>query len=227
MTIRLPVKFVDGQWELLYGGAVPVKPHTLAELRVDASAISDPHFLKTVTTETRVRILGPDTELLIAMNPADDLSADLKKLLKSDVRHDRTAKISVYSQFATVHLKAATETQKRRNELTGGLWLLIMGMTPCGLESSMVALPEHPSLSGPAASLNHAYTLLSEVFETNRMAHTGSIYEHVFYKDSDGLWHPLKDLRDQELASAERKVIQDLWQNVQAQMPSTQGGLFD
>lgn len=226
MTIRLPVKFVDGQWELLYGGAVPVKPHTLAELRVEASFISDPHFLKSVTRKSRVRILKTGEPLYIAVSPSVDVAASLRKHLTPTIRHMHTAKISVHSQFVQVLLGEPNDAQKRRDEASGGLWLLAEGMTPCGLESSTVRLPDEVCSRNTAASLNHAYTLLSEVFEINRLAHTGNIYEHVFYQDSDEVWYPLKDLRDCALASAERQVIRDLWKSVQAQMPSAQSGLF-
>jgi hypothetical protein len=227
MTIRLPVKCVDGQWELLYGGAVPVKPHTLAELRVDASSISDPHFLKSVTQKSRVRILAADQPLYIAISPSIHVDASLRKHLTPTIRHMHTAKISVHSQFVRVHLGEPNDAQKRRDEASGGLWLLAEGMTPCGLESSTVRLPDKVCSRNIATSLNHAFTLLSEVFEIDRLAHTGNIYEHVFYQDSDNVWYPLKDLRDRALASAERQVIRDLWQAVQAQMPSAQSGLFE
>jgi hypothetical protein len=56
------------------------------------------------------------------------------------------------------------------------------------------------------------------VFEPWRKAHTGSIYERVFYLERDQHWYPLKDLRDRALATAERTLIKDLWAAVADQL---------
>jgi hypothetical protein len=81
----------------------------------------------------------------------------------------------------------------------------------------MVNLPAVPGLE-PVDSLNYAFTRLSEVFEPWRKAHTGSIYERIFYLERDEHWYPLKDLRDRALASAERTLIKDLWAAVAEQL---------
>ena len=90
-------------------------------------------------------------------------------------------------------------------------------MEPRGIESGIVELPETSDLKA-VDSLNYAFTRLSEVFEPWRKAHTGSIYERVFYQEPNGRWYPLKDLRDRELATAERQVIKKLWTNVTADL---------
>jgi hypothetical protein len=90
-------------------------------------------------------------------------------------------------------------------------------MEPSAIESGMVILPATLDLE-TVDSLNYAFTRLSEVFEPWRKAHTGSIYERVFYLEHDGFWYPLKDLRDRALATAERKLIAELWVNVAEQL---------
>ena len=90
-------------------------------------------------------------------------------------------------------------------------------MEPRAIASGTVTLPAAPGLE-PVDSLNYAFTRLSEVFEPWRKAHTGSIYERVFYLEQDGCWYPLKDLRDRALATAERKLIAELWANVAEQL---------
>ena len=59
---------------------------------------------------------------------------------------------------------------------------------------------------------------MSEVFEPWRKAHTGSMYERFFYLEQDDHWYPLKDLRDRALATAERKLLVELWANVAEQL---------
>lgn len=222
MSTRIPVKFINGHWELLYGGGIPVADGTYAELLVEPQAITDQRLRESVTHKRRIKILDADTPLCIALKPAVDLDESLLKFLlgPSTIRHEHTAKIGADSQFVQIHLHKPTEIQERRGERSGGIWLLLEGVNPRGVESSTVALPDIPSLRRKTAtSLNHAYTLLSELFETWRESHTGNIYEHVLYQDSDERWYPLKDLRDYELARAERQVIKKLWVSVAEQMP--------
>jgi hypothetical protein len=217
MTLRIPVKLVDGHWELLYGGGIPVKDGSVAELRLEKYSISDKSFLATVSAKRSIKILEEGTQLLFALTP--DLS--LPEVLAShflnplSVKYEHVAKISTHARFIRVHLSQPTDAQKRLQLDQGGLWLKLEGLVDRGVESSSIKLPPVPGLKKQvASSLNHAFTLLSEVFETQRISHTGNIYESVFYQDSDETWFPLKDLRNRELAKAERKVIKDLWQQV-------------
>jgi hypothetical protein len=66
--------------------------------------------------------------------------------------------------------------------------------------------------------LNHAFTKLSELFEPWRKAHTGSIYERVFYLESNDRWYPLKDLRNRAVDDAERGLIKELWERVASEL---------
>jgi hypothetical protein len=111
----------------------------------------------------------------------------------------------------------ALKTRGPKKVEQGGLFLLLEGMEPRAVESGMLNLPDAPGLES-VDSLNYAFTRLSEVFEPWRKAHTGSIYERVFYLEPDGFWYPLKDLRDRALATAERKLIAELWANVAEQL---------
>ena len=69
-----------------------------------------------------------------------------------------------------------------------------------------------------AISLNHAFTLLSERYETQRISHTGSAYSRVFYQEADGRWYPLADLREGVLASVERRFIADAWRELERKL---------
>ena len=73
-----------------------------------------------------------------------------------------------------------------------------------------IELPAGVASEG-AISLNHAFTLLSEVYEPWRKAHTGSVYERFYYLESDGKWYPLALLRDAGIAQQEQKIAKDLW----------------
>ena len=214
-NIRIPVRLVDGYWELLYGGPVKVKDGSIGELHVSRDQIEDEVFLKSLTEKRLIRILDQGTELRVALSIREPLPEPLNKLLvqQDKMDWDRTAKISVDSRFVIIHLGGPNDPQTRRGEKNGGLWLTLEGMEPRGLESSEVILPEVLKLD-PAISVNHAFTLLSEYFEPWRKAHTGSIYERVFYRETNSRWYRVGDLREKELAVAERAVIKVLWQEV-------------
>lgn len=216
--IRVPVKLVEGHWELLYGGPVKVKEGASGELHVDRIYFTDQKFLKALTEKRRVAVLPPGTELRVALTVKPELDAALQKHLipREATKHDHTAKISVDARFVSIYLGGPTETQLKKNVRQVGLSLWLEGMEPRAMESGLVNLPDAPGLES-VDSLNYAFTRLSEIFEPWRKAHTGSIYERFFYRDDNDCWYPLKDLRNHALASAERKLIKELWANVTAQ----------
>jgi len=218
-TIRVPVKLVDGNWELLYGGGVKVKEGAVGELHLDQMYFSDKKFLKALIFKRRIAILPPGTELRVALTIKPDLDSKLRGfLLPIDAtRHIHASKLSVDTRFVPIHLGGPTDAQRKKKVEQGGLFLLLEGMEPRAIESGVVTLPAAPNLE-PVDSFNYAFTRLSEVFEPWRKAHTGSIYERVFYLEDDGYWYPLKDLRERALATAERKLIAELWANVAEQL---------
>jgi hypothetical protein len=218
-TIRVPVTLVDGRWEFLYGGDVKVKNGASGELHLDQVHFTDKKFLKALTDKRRVAILNTGTELRVALTIKPDLDSKLRPLLlpRDATRHTHSSKLSVDTRFVPIHLGGPTDAQRKKKVEQGGLFLLLEGMEPRAVESGMLNLPDAPGLES-VDSLNYAFTRLSEVFEPWRKAHTGSIYERVFYLEPDGFWYPLKDLRDRALATAERKLIAELWANVAEQL---------
>lgn len=213
-VIRVPVKLVDGVWELLYGGAVKVENGAVGELHLDRMYFTDAKFLKALTERRQVPVLPQGTELRVALTVKPGLEHWLPPFLlhREATKHNHTARISVDTRFVSITLGGPTEAQRERGIENGGLWLWLEGTEPRSIESGTVKLPAASGLQ-PVDSLNHAFTRLSEVFEPWRKAHTGSIYERVFYLESDGSWYPLKDLRDRALAKAERQIIRILWTN--------------
>ncbi len=91
------------------------------------------------------------------------------------------------------------------------------GVEAVGIASTTVLLP--PAISAkPVASLNHAYTKLSETFETWRISHTGNIYTRVLYQERNGMWYPLDILRDETLEKQEQEIARGLWEDFMAKM---------
>ena len=55
---RLPLRFIDGAFELQIGGAVPMFDGTLCELVVTEDKISDPKLLESPSVKKSIKILG-------------------------------------------------------------------------------------------------------------------------------------------------------------------------
>jgi hypothetical protein len=217
--IRVPVKLIDGQWEFLYGGPVKVSDGAFGELHIDRMHFADKTFLQALTKKRRVPALPVGTELRMALTIKRELDPGLKRYLLDygATPHEHTAKISAATRFVPVYLVGPTDAQRERNIEFGGLSLCLEGMEPRGIESGMVELPKTHGMDY-ADSLNYAFTRLSEVFEPWRKAHTGNIYERVFFQERNGLWYPLDQLRDLALASGERELIAELRANVAAEL---------
>ncbi|QDZ00122.1 hypothetical protein FQ775_06850 [Nitratireductor mangrovi] len=126
--------------------------------------------------------------------------------------------------FFELTIGPATEKQSRDLlTSTGGLWLIVKGGKAKGLQSSQFELPACVS-DKPAGSLNHAFTILSEVYEPWRISHTGNVYDRFLYKEANGLWYPLSHLRDFRLAKQEEAIAYGLWQQFLGRMSSAGAG---
>jgi hypothetical protein len=225
--LRIPVRFVDGIWECALGGAVPVKNYTEAELVIQRTSISDKAFLETMERKGRHKVLDEGAPLLVCLTikPESPPSNILRPLLRS---YDsfRGAIATTYLDYwnpatiAFVEVKLAGPDHKQARRFgtnRGGLWLITEGLEAVGLASTTVLLP--PAISAkPVASLNHAYTKLSETFETWRISHTGNIYSRVLYQERNGSWYPLDLLRTNALEQQEQEIAKGLWESFMAKM---------
>jgi hypothetical protein len=228
--LRIPVRSVDRVWEFSLGGQVPVREATEAELVVDRKSISDPEFLELMERKARHKVLEEGTHLLVSLSvrhespPAEKLKPLLKRY---DEFHGSIAAefLNTWSprglSFVEVKLAGPDQKQARRFDTDrGGLWLLTKGIEAVGLASTTIKLPEGIS-ADPVVSLNHAYTKLSEVFETWRISHTGNIYTSVLYQERNGKWYPLDLLRNKALDKQEQEIAKELWEAFMAKMTAT------
>ena len=100
---------------------------------------------------------------------------------------------------------------------TGGVWLKLKGLERSELTGSTVIMPQGFEPAA-ATSLNHALTLLSQVYETHRISNTGNVYTRVFYQEKNDRWYPLNDLRTGVQAEGERLLLSDLWSQVEQRL---------
>lgn len=234
--LRIPVKFIDGQWEFFHGGPVPLLDGAEAELLVDRKSISDKSFIKMMDRTEKHKVLDQGTALLVGLTikPDKPPSKELKPLLidfyVSQSRTSRGDKMcdvrnAAYSQinaFVEVRLAEPSDKQLRLFETgVGGLWLVTEGFKATGLTSTTIRLDDKISTER-VASLNHALTKLSETFETWRISHTGNIYTRVFYQEKNRNWYPLDVLRNAALDKNEQHIAKELWDTFLAKMsPAT------
>lgn len=212
--VTVPVKRVGERWEFFYGGDVPVKEGTMGELTVCANRITDQRFRKRVTQELTIRILEEGTPLLVALSDRSNNGGRVGKWpdpFPASVPAGTTRLVQV--SLGPLKPKPATAALEPELE-QGGLFLKLKGLERCDLVGSTVLMPEgfHQKV---AISLNHAFTLLSQAYETHRISNTGNVYTRVFYQDKDARWYPLDDLRKGVQASAEREVLTGLWKEVE------------
>jgi hypothetical protein len=226
------VRLVDGVWECALGGAVPINDRTEAELVVPRDSIWDKCFLETMERKELHKILEEGAPLLVCLTvkPEGPVPEPLMPLLKSYNTFRGTIGTQYIDYwnpstiaFVEVRIGGPDEKQARLFETDrGGLWLMTEGLEAVGLASTTVLLP--PAISKkPVASLNHAYTKLSETFETWRISHTGNIYDRVLYqehydRERNGTWYPLDILRNSALEKQEHEIARTLWENLMAKM---------
>lgn len=212
--IRVPVKLVDGDWEVIYGGPVRVADGAVGELHLDREFFDDHAFLKALTTKHVVDVLPEGTELRIALT-AKQVPSVLHRHMVSEPMSHLSGSVNDSTRFVSVTLDAPTRLQRRKGLMSGGLRLRLEGMEPRSMESGLVKLPDTDGLlPRTVESLNQAFTVLSRAFEPWRKAHTGSVYQRVFYQESNGKWYPLQTLRNRTMVEAEREVIAGLWSRI-------------
>lgn len=221
--IRIPVKLVDGSWENFYGGGLPIKDGTVGDLVVDKSSIEDKKFLASLKRGSKHKILEVGTELLVALTVRrpSDISPGLENHLLPVGNNGPALGDAYYwttrsddTRFVKIVVGGPTESQKRHDpEEKGGVWLHVEGLIPKWVSSSTIQLPKGVA-DGSAASLNHAFTLLSERYEPWRKSHTGNIYDRMLYQETNGKWYPLNILRDAALAKDEHQFLRSQWEQI-------------
>lgn len=225
--VRIPVRVIDGQWEVEFGGKVPVSEGQVAELIVPERAITEPAFLAEMKRRVVLPVLprGTKVRAYLATKGLKDVTEDQRKQLlpwPDWPKHVSPMAIDNWNSgelsFFELTIGPPSARQQMDKQLrVGGLWLEIKGRKATSLISSTFELHECVSKE-VAISLNHAFTLLSEVYEPWRKAHTGSVYERFLYKETDGRWYPLSLLRDARLADNDQQIAKNLWAHFMRRM---------
>lgn len=213
--VTLPVKLVDGRWELLYGGSTGAGEGTFGELRVAVSSIEDQAIRERLTKTVTVKVLDEGTELLIALRDRSVCQRfeEWPPVDSADVPGGCTC-------FERVWIGPASRSTEPIDPESGGLWIRQRGVDRTELVCSGVVMPQGVAPK-VASSLNHACTLLSEQYEKQRISHTLNVYRHVFYLEAAGQeprWRPLDALRGGVIADMERSILAGAWRELEEKL---------
>lgn len=180
-TVRILVR-INGGCVVRYDGTpLPkIEDGTLGDLVLAASSLTDTTERQQLETESSVELLPKGSLVFVGLNLQALKGEHGNRLHKSE-----DLKIGHGYCFAEVRLLEP-------------LMLHLRGSSKDpGLEDCKCVIP---ALEGvEARSLNHAFTLLSTKYETERISHTGNVFTRVFFRGKTG-WHSLNEARGYPLA---------------------------
>jgi hypothetical protein len=158
-----------------------------AELVLDETHFADKDFFHSLAKQKIIELLPSDSRLLASIALKDQVMEDLAKFVILD--DGPKGPKGVDGGFIEIFLR-----QPQGLKLRGKKKALLL---PCRIDI--------PALPGqPAASLNHAYTMISEAFEPWRISHTSNAFLKIYSQDIvSGDWVLLDTLRKE----AEAKEI--------------------
>jgi len=179
-TVRIPVQWIDGQWQLIGGGKLPeLQPNVCADLSMPAIALANDEERARWTSGETVPFLATGTELFAQVNrnrvPGNLSAHALEKNYK--LGHP-----SAFVPFNLISDVSLSFTPGKKAGLAGG---------KCRI----------PSLEIEVDSINEALTRISQAFEPNRKSFGGSVFLKVFIERNTRMV-PLDDLRDQKASVA-------------------------
>ena len=184
--IHIPVRFrVDGRLQYFYGGAIPpVAPGTTGELVIPEASLADPADVRRVKAGKSVEMLPAGATVRLVVD-GGDAPAELATHLEDG------------SQLPSADKPHAVEVKMREPAV-----LRLRASRPATIEDARCWIP---SLGVEAQSLSHAYRLVSESFEPNRLSHTGDVFR-LGYGRLDNRWRCLDDLRRDQEAPFDMRV---------------------
>lgn len=185
-TVVIPAKYVNGKFQYFYGGYLPeFQDGTIIDLVVPEYAIKDTDFLKVLNTG-HSEVLLPKGETIYAAVSSRQIPERLRNLSLS-------IKSLIQGSVSTVIASLFPDSLFVEILLDEPLYLELRGTKHGRLKPVKCSIP---SLKKEARSLNHAYYLISEIFEPDRISHAGSVFQKMMYIDSRTHCSTLDDLRN-------------------------------
>ena len=176
VPLKLPFRVGEAGLESLDGSPIPeLRTGAVGELLISSADVVDDEVADLLAAPLRVPLLPPGTELLVGVRAT--FTDDFSQALGSD------GPLEFWDgRVVPIRLEDPLELEVRRGAAAK--------LRPCQCSS--------PALGGQqAVSMNHAFTLLSERYETDWISHTGNVFKRVFHYDATvRRWRPLEELRN-------------------------------
>lgn len=173
-TVRIPVQWIDGQWQLIGGGRLPeFQPNACAELFMPACALANDDEQARWTSGETVPFLPAGTELFARVN-----RERVPENLRDDVveKNYKMGHQSAFVRFFLLSDVSLALTPGKKAGLAGG---------KCRISSIGIEVD----------SINEALTRISQSFEPSRKSFGGNVFLKVFVELESTLVS-LDDLRD-------------------------------
>lgn len=185
-NVLIPIKIKEGEPHFFYGGKLPkLEEGTIGDLIVPSYSIIDKRKLALLEREETKVFFKKSTALMVQINPGEE---DCKK------GGIKWLPIEFYKQKPFVEVT-----------LNEDLKINLRSTKKGELEDCVCSIPSLPKAE--PKSLNHAYSLISQRFETHRRSHSGNVFDKVFFWNKSNLLRPLKESRDNLEAEYEQELI--------------------
>ena len=188
----IPIIVVKGEFYYFYGGRLPIPPDgTMCDLIVPAYAIKDKDFLEKLEAGHVEELLPVGAHIFTAISSrqlASDLSKSTFSAEQLAQRFGGSIAKDVYGSLIANNLDSLFVEVI----LEEPLMLELRGTKHGRLRRVRCVIPE---LNEKASSLNHAYRLISEHFEPDRISHAGNVFRKMVHLD-EGVCDLLDELRD-------------------------------
>jgi hypothetical protein len=178
-TLRIGVRFDGTGFVLLDGQPLPkLALGAVAELALSPESIADQSARSMFSMERDIPFLGKGSVVMFGVSP---------KMLGEFTAGLINAK----------DLRIASDYRFIPTELQDPLFLRVRG----DQEASLLDCDCHiPSLKLETVSLNHAFTRISEAYETLRRSHSGNVFDRAYALDKAIKWRNLDEHRTTAIA---------------------------
>jgi len=163
-TVKIPVEIKKNNVEFYFEGPLPeIMDGTLGDLVVPLYAVKDTKFKNLLSEERKIPLLKKGTDLFVQIH--FDVNDGNLEIIEADPNE---CGVKVKMKFARIILEE-------------NLFLYLRGTKHPILSSSKCKSVLINNVRGD--SLNHIYTLLSELYEKDRISHTGNVFKKIFFWD--------------------------------------------
>src|SRR5271165_7077951 len=186
--LRVAVRFDGTQFALLDGSPLPaIAKDAVCELVLRPEQLQNPDDRDRFVRDEVFPILTQGSTVLLGVSPHSVGDPKALGLICNP------QEIGVHTEYSLVEVRLKEDLKIR-----------IRGDQEARLEPCSCLIP---SLEREATSVNHAFTLISETYETERLSHTGNVFERAYTRVGPKRWQTLDDLRIKAIAqSLQRKL---------------------